>query len=170
MNQINKAAKAGDIKGSQIKRAEILDKSDQPEETKEPVINCYSDKLKKEVLERAVFLAVSLGDFNQACEYQTEVVAINELIYEPNSHPLQGLQLFQLGKLQSQCNKFQEAVKSLTHARDMLAKFYNVSDSHGVKIGKQLMDEVTQNMHSNMQLAIQWQQHQERLQKQRSSK
>jgi len=91
MNQINKAAKAGDIKGSQIKRAEILDKSDQPEETKEPVINCYSDKLKKEVLERAVFLAVSLGDFNQACEYQTEVVAINELIYEPNSHPLQGL-------------------------------------------------------------------------------
>ena len=93
MNQINKAAKAGDIKGSQIKRAEILDKSDQPEpeEIKEPAINCYSDKLKKEVLERAVFLAVSLGDFNQACEYQTEVVAINELIYEPNSHPLQGL-------------------------------------------------------------------------------
>lgn len=64
INQINKAAKAGDIKGSQIKRAEILDKSDQPEETKEPAVNCYSDKLKKEVLERAVFLAVSLGDFN----------------------------------------------------------------------------------------------------------
>lgn len=40
----------------------------------------------------------------------------------------------------------------------MLSKFYNVSDSNGVKLGKQLMDEVTTNMHANMQLAIQWKQ------------
>ena len=63
------------------------------------MINCYSDKLKKEVLERAVFLSVNMGDFAQACEYQAEVVKINDEIYEPNSHPLQGLQMFQLGKL-----------------------------------------------------------------------
>jgi hypothetical protein len=38
-------------------------------------------------------------------------------------------------------------VKSLTKARDMLGKFYNQSDNTGVKIGKALMEEVTQNMH-----------------------
>jgi len=34
------------------------------EESKEAlVLNSYSEKLKKEVLERAVFLAISMGDF-----------------------------------------------------------------------------------------------------------
>lgn len=65
MKTINKAAATGDIANAQIKRAEVLKKDkEQIEESKEAlVLNSYSDKLKKEVLERAVFLAISMGDF-----------------------------------------------------------------------------------------------------------
>lgn len=107
ISQVNKAAAAGDITNAQIKRAEILDKpSEESKDATEstfatenateepPVANCYSLKLKKEMLERAVFLAVNLGDFAQACEYQKDVVLINDEIYATQSHPLQGLQMF----------------------------------------------------------------------------
>ena len=65
MKTINKAAAIGDIANAQIKRAEVLKKDGQQiEESKEAlVLNSYSEKLKKEVLERAVFLAISMGDF-----------------------------------------------------------------------------------------------------------
>ena len=79
INQINKAAKSNDMVNAQIKQADILKKtpdagdeegeSDKRAEMESEVLNCYSLKLKKEMLERAVFLAVNLGDFQQACEY-----------------------------------------------------------------------------------------------------
>ena len=57
-------------------------------------LSIYSNKLKKDFLERAVFLAVRLGDFPQASVYQSQIVELNKVLYEDGCHPLQPMQLY----------------------------------------------------------------------------
>ena len=71
-------------------------------QNEKPNVRVYSRKLVKDLLERAVFMSIKLGDFKQALAYQKQVCDLNELMYEPKTHPLQPLQLYGLGKLQSQ--------------------------------------------------------------------
>ena len=66
-----------------------------PEETKEDglpmekaTVRVYSKKLQKDLLERAVFMSIKLGDFRQAMQYQKLICDLNETMYEKASHPL----------------------------------------------------------------------------------
>ena len=47
-------------------------------------------------------MSIKLGDMKQACTYQKTICELNEQMYEAKSHPLQPMQLYSLGKLQSQ--------------------------------------------------------------------
>ena len=68
--------------------------NNEPHHTQDFSLRVYSLKLRKDFLERAVFLAVRLGDFAQASLYQREITELNDLMYEEGSHPLQAMQRY----------------------------------------------------------------------------
>lgn len=85
--------------------AKSIDNQDEESKVKDAgekaTIRIYSNKLRKDLLERAVFMSIKLGDFKQACVYQKLIVDLNDIMYEAKQHPLQPMQLYSLGKLQS---------------------------------------------------------------------
>ena len=113
-------------------------------------------------------MTIKLGDFKQACTYQKLIVDLNETMYERGSHPLQPMQLYSLGKLQSQTAQsltkpiqtamaFQMAIENMTKALDTLTKFFGGSSKQrvGEKINQALLDEVKHNIMANQMMVQQ---------------
>ena len=109
-----------------------------PHNIQDFMLSIYSNKLRKDYLERAVFLAVRLGDFAQASVYQHQIVELNKVLYDDGCHPLQPMQLYQLGKLQAQIDakSIPSAIQNMTMALDSLEKFFGpCSKRDGKRIG-----------------------------------
>ena len=70
------------------KAQETAEESKTVGENDSSTIRVYSKKLQKDLLERAVFMSIKIGDFKQACAYQKMIVDLNETMYEAGSHPL----------------------------------------------------------------------------------
>ena len=105
-------------------------------------------------------MSIKIGDFKQAMAYQKQICEINEAIYDPKCHPLQPMQLYSLGKLQSQAAQtmekpiqtammFQMAIESMTRALDTIQKFFGGVGRDGKTINQSLIDEVRSNIMAN---------------------
>ena len=116
----------------------------------------FSVVCEKEALERASFLNILMKKNEDAVVMQKRICEINKQIYfdqfkDPNllPHPLLGMQLYQLSKIQSSLNQTEEATINLTQALDYLQPLLSIrSEKDSKAIDDYMINEMKENLYS----------------------